>query len=131
MPAAAEAARRQPDLVLVLNHTGMPIDRTLDGIRLWREAMRALAACPNVVVKISGLGMTDHRWTVASLRPFVRETIELFGTRRCLFASNFPVDRLYSDYTTLWTAYATITADLSADERADLFEHNARRVYRL
>lgn len=131
MPAAAAAARQHPDLAFVLNHTGMPIDRTLDGITLWRDGMRVLAACPNVVVKISGLGMTDHRWTVASIQPFVRETIELFGTRRCLFASNFPVDRLYSDYRTLWAAYATITADLSADERADLFERNARRVYRL
>ena len=130
MPAAAQAARRHPDLVFVLNHTGMPIDRTLDGITLWRDGMRALAACPNVAVKISGLGMTDHRWTIASLQPLVRETIETFGTRRCLFASNFPVDRLYSDYRTLWSAYETITADLSADERADLFERNARRVYR-
>jgi predicted TIM-barrel fold metal-dependent hydrolase len=131
MPEASRAARRHPDLAFVLNHTGMPIDRTPEGIALWREGIRALADCPNVAVKISGLGMTDHRWTTDSIRPFVRETIEIVGTRRCLFASNFPVDRLYSDYRTLWSAYDTITADLSADERADLFERNARRVYRI
>lgn len=93
--------------------------------------MRALAACPNVAVKISGLGMVDHRWTVDSIRPFVLETIDMFGTGRCLFASNFPVDRLFSDYARLWRAYDALTADLSAAERTALFHDNAVRVYRL
>ncbi|MFO1068919.1 MAG: amidohydrolase family protein [Geminicoccaceae bacterium] len=78
-----------------------------------------------------GLGMVDHRWTVESIRPFVLETIAIFGTGRCLFASNFPVDSLFSDYATLWRAFATITADFSAAERTALFHDNAVRLYRL
>ena len=93
--------------------------------------MRALAACPNVAVKISGLGMVDHHWTVESIRPFVLETIDLFGTARCLFASNFPVDKLFSDYASAWRAFDSITADFSASERTALFHDNAVRLYRL
>jgi predicted TIM-barrel fold metal-dependent hydrolase len=93
--------------------------------------MRLLAGCPNVAVKISGLGMADRNWTEASMRPFVLATIELFGVERCLFASNFPVDKLMSDYRTLWQAYDNITRDFSADERAALFQGNAARYYRI
>lgn len=75
--------------------------------------------------------MTDHHWTVESLRPVVLETIEIFGSDRCMFASNFPVDSLYSTYSDLITAFRTITADFSPGERALLFHANAARVYRL
>lgn len=131
MAQGAATARRHADTRIVVNHTGMPIDRDPDGIAGWRQGMRELAACPNVTVKISGLGMTDHRWTTDSIRPFVLETIEIFGTGRCLFASNFPVDRLFSSYAAVWAAYDEITREFSADERAALFCGNAERVYRL
>ena len=65
------------------------------------------------------------------IRPFVLETIDMFGTARCLFASNFPVDRLFSDYATVWSAFDQITGDFSADERNGLFHDNAVRVYRI
>jgi predicted TIM-barrel fold metal-dependent hydrolase len=93
--------------------------------------MRALAECPNVCAKISGLGMFDRQWTVESLRPFVLDTIDFFGPARCLFASNFPVDSMMSSYRRLWEAYATITAGFSDDERRQLFAGNAQRIYRL
>jgi predicted TIM-barrel fold metal-dependent hydrolase len=93
--------------------------------------MRALADCPNVAVKISGLGMVMHDWSVDRIRPFVLETIDIFGTHRCIFASNFPVDRLFSDYATLWSAFDEITAGFSEDERRALFHDNATRLYRL
>ena len=131
MPDGAATARRHPDTQIVVNHTGMPLDRDEAGLAAWRGGMRALAACPNVAVKISGLGMVDHRWTVDTIRPFVLETIEMFGTDRCLFASNFPVDRLFSDYATLWRAFDALTADFSAAERTALFHDNAVRIYRL
>jgi predicted TIM-barrel fold metal-dependent hydrolase len=127
----AITARRHPDIQIVLDHAGMPLERDEDGIEGWRGGMRCLADCPNVAVKISGLGMVDHLWTVASIRPFVLETIEIFGVERCMLASNFPVDRLYSDYTTLWRAFDAITETLSPDERAALFHDNAIRIYRL
>ncbi|WP_044559373.1 amidohydrolase [Azospirillum sp. B4] len=131
MAAAAALAARHPHTVLILNHTGMPVDRDADGLALWRQGMAALAGQPNVAVKISGLGMLDRAWTTESIRPFVLETIELFGTDRAMFASNFPVDGLGGRLGAYFTAYDQITGAFSADERAALFGGTAARVYRL
>ncbi len=109
----------------------MPVDRDEEGIRTWREGLAGFAATPNVAVKISGLGAFDWRWTVDSLRPFVLETIDTFGIDRCMFASNFPVDKLYSDFDTLYGAFHSITRDFSPDEKRRLFHDNAERYYRL
>jgi len=84
-----------------------------------------------VVVKISGLGTVDWNWTVESIRPFVLQTIEAFGVSRCMFASNFPKDKLYSDFDTLYGAFRRITQSFSADECRMLFHDNAARYYRL
>jgi predicted TIM-barrel fold metal-dependent hydrolase len=131
MDQALTVVREHGNLQFILVHTGQPIRRDPDGLEQWRRGMRALATCPNVCAKISGLGMFDRQWTVESLRPFVLGTIEFFGPGRCLFASNFPVDSLMSSYRRLWEAYATITAGFSDDERRELFSGNAQRVYRL
>ena len=131
MAAAARLANDFPGTPVILNHTGMPIGRDQDSFAEWRAGMRQLASAPNVSVKISGLGMLDHHWTTESIRPFVHETIGIFGTGRCMFASNFPVDRLYSTYRQLWDAFAGITAGLSPAEREQLFSATALRVYRL
>jgi len=132
MPAAVELAREHSGTTIVLNHTGMFVDRTkVSGWRAWREGLRALAACPNVHVKISGLGMFDHAWTIDSLRPYVLEAIDAFGVERAMFASNFPVDHHYSTYLALWSAYAQIVAGATQAERDALFRTNAERVYRI
>ena len=90
-----------------------------------------VAACDNVSVKISGLAMFDHEWTVDSLRPYVLETIDAFGTDRAMFASNFPVDRLFGSYPDLWRAYASIVDGASVSEKEALFCRNAERYYRI
>jgi predicted TIM-barrel fold metal-dependent hydrolase len=132
MAEAAALAREHPQTTLIVNHTGMFVDRDhVAGWRAWRDGMRGLAACPNVRVKISGLGMFDHAWTVESIRPHVLETIDTFGVERCMFASNFPVDRLHGSYPAIWHAFAQVTAGASATEHAALFRDNARRIYRL
>jgi predicted TIM-barrel fold metal-dependent hydrolase len=131
MADGATVAARYPETQMILNHAGMPVDRDTDGITAWRGGMRLLAAKPNVAVKISGLGMVDWRWTTESIRPFVIETIELFGTERCMFASNFPVDKLYSDFNRLYGAFDEITKDFTVAERCRLFHGNAERIYRL
>jgi predicted TIM-barrel fold metal-dependent hydrolase len=132
MPEAAELAREHPDTAIIINHTGMFVDRgTVAGWRAWRDGMRALAACPNVSAKISGLGMLDHHWTVESFRPLILETIDAFGVERSMFASNFPVDRLYGTYTALWQAFAEVVRGATEDERAALFRENAQRIYRV
>lgn len=132
MQEAAELARHHPNTQIVLNHTGMFVDRdSPSGYRAWRDGLRALSACPNVAVKISGLAMFDHHWTVESLRPYALEAIDAFGTERAMFASNFPVDRLFGTYDALWQAYSRIVAGASESERAALFRRNAERIYRI
>jgi predicted TIM-barrel fold metal-dependent hydrolase len=121
-----------PDVTFVLNHAGMCVDRDSPAARrAWRDGLRELATRGNVAAKLSGFVMFDHDWTVASLRPLVREAIDAFGPERCLFASNFPIDGLHASYQRLWRAYAEIVADLAASERKGLFSDNALRYYRL
>lgn len=132
MEEAAALAREHPGVPLIVNHAGMFVDRSsVEGWRAWRDGLRALAACANVSVKISGLAMFDHQWTVESLRPYVLEAIDAFGATRAMFASNFPVDRLFGSYADLWQAYAQIVSGASEIERHALFRGNAERIYRI
>lgn len=119
---AARLARDFPDTVLVLNHTGLPADQDLAG---WREAMALLAACPNAMVKISGLG------TVTRKREVVLAAIELFGLPRAMFASNFPVDGLCASFDGIYSAFDEITRGFAEAERRALFHDNAVRIYRM
>ena len=82
-------------------------------------------------MKISGLGLPGRPWTVADNGPVVRDAIAIFGVRRCLFASNFPVDSLVADYRTIVSGFREITADFPPPDIAGLFHDNAVRVYRL
>ena len=131
MVDAARLAAENPDVSIILNHAGMCVDRDLDGWRRWKSGLRLLAVQPNVSVKISGLGMFDTSWTLESIRPYVLETLDVFGAGRAMFASNFPVDKLFASYRDHWTAFDTITRGFSGDERDALFRRNAERVYRL
>ncbi|MFP4463499.1 MAG: amidohydrolase family protein [Guyparkeria sp.] len=120
-----------PETSIVLNHTGLPADRSDAGLAGWRRAMAQFARAPNVAVKISGLGVPGQPWTVASNGPIVRTTIDLFGVDRCLFASNFPVDSLVASFASIFDGFLEITAKLGAEDRAKLFADNARRLYRM
>ncbi|WP_029922141.1 amidohydrolase family protein [Nevskia soli] len=131
MPAAAALAARHPDTRIILNHAGMPTDRDAAGLAAWRRGMAQLARQPNVLVKISGLAMIDRQWTVDSIRPFVLDTIELFGPARCMFASNFPVDRLYGEFGRHYQAYDDVVAAFGDAERRQLFADTAMAAYRL
>jgi predicted TIM-barrel fold metal-dependent hydrolase len=128
----AEAARLAADFPatqVILNHTGLPADRSPEGIGGWTRAMTGLAACPNVAVKISGLGEAMRPWTVAANRDIVRTVIDLFGPGRCMFASNFPVDSLCASFATILGGFREIVRDLSAAEQRALFRDNAIRIY--
>jgi predicted TIM-barrel fold metal-dependent hydrolase len=131
MADAADLASRHPDQQIILNHTGMPVDRDAQGVQLWREGMRLLSACENVSVKISGPAIGDQSWTIASIRPFILETIEMFGTDRVMLASNFPVDKLHRSFTEMYGAFETVLAPFSPQERHTMFYANAERVYDL
>ncbi|HWU79340.1 MAG TPA: amidohydrolase family protein [Caulobacter sp.] len=131
MAVAAELADAHPDIPLIVNHAGMPTDRDEAGLAAWREGLALLAQRPNVSCKISGLAMVDRSWTTASLRPFVLRVIETFGVERCMFASNFPVEKVHGSFGAFYAAYDAITAGFSHDEREALFAGTARRIYRL
>lgn len=128
---SAALAQNIPEVPVVLNHTGMPRDSDEEGVALWRDGMRAIAGAENVSVKISALGMMKQDWTADDIKPFVLDTIEIVGVDRCMFASNFPVDSLFSDYATVWRAYDEITSDFSEQDRTKLFLQNAERYYRI
>lgn len=120
-----------PDTAIIVNHTAMPVDRDKLGLASWRSLLCELARRPNVAIKVSGLGMFDHEWTRDSVRPFILETIEIFGPDRCMFGSNFPVDRLYGSYGDLVTSFRDAIAGFTPAERRHMLHDNAARLYRL
>ncbi|HPU15920.1 MAG TPA: amidohydrolase family protein, partial [Polymorphobacter sp.] len=143
-------ARAFPDVAMVVDHVGTPLGlgkyagRRDDRFATWQASIRALAACPNVMMKLGGLAMPfvgfdglgpDVRPSSSTLaelwRPYIETCIEAFGANRCMFESNFPVDRWGADYPTLWNAFKRITAGASASEKAALYAGSATKFYRL
>lgn len=139
-----------PDTPVILNHAGTVLGvanyrtQRQEELARWRCRMRALALRPNVRVKIGGMGMPVFGFgfeyaprpplasqLVQAWEPFIELCVEAFGTERCLFESNFPVDRQSCSYVELWNAFKLVTAAYSADERADLFYRTACQTYRL
>ena len=149
LPELADLLRAFPDTTVVLDHCGgvlgIPphVDRQAV-FAVWRDHIRALAAYPNLNVKIGGLGMLYYGWDfhlqpdpptsetlAAAWRPYVETCIEAFGPDRCMFESNFPVDKQSCGYGALWNAYKRITRSFSADDKRALYHDTASRVYRL
>lgn len=150
LPDLIDLARAFQDTTIVLDHVGTPLGlgvykgRRQERYGVWRAAIEALAALPNVVVKIGGLAMVfpgfdsylaDPPQGSAAIaeewRPYVEPCIQAFGPARCMFESNFPVDSGTCDYATLWNAFKRLGGGYSSEEKASLFSDTARRVYRL
>ena len=131
MAGAAELAAACPDVTFVLQHAGMPEDLSPEGRAQWRAGMERLAARPNVCSKLSALGTFIHRNDPAHIARILRETVAIFGAERCLFGSNFPVEKLWTSYDALLGAFIEAAAPLDEDARAAIFEKTAARVYRL
>jgi predicted TIM-barrel fold metal-dependent hydrolase len=127
---AAEVVAENPDIPVVLNHTGFPWYRYNEGLEVWRRGMAALARLPNVHCKLSCLCTLDG-WPYEANRRAVLETIDLFGTQRCMFASNFPVDSLRIGFAEMFGHFKRMVADLTPAERRALFHDNAVRFYRI
>jgi L-fuconolactonase len=149
-PELTKAARAVPTLAIVLDHFGCIIGvgpyrgYERETFAAWRDDVARLAACPNVSVKLGGLGMVicGPDWherpnppTSVELanawRPQVEACIELFGAERCMFESNFPVDKGMFSYPVLWNAFKRLTRGASAEEKERLFRSTATRFYRL
>jgi len=150
IPDVADLARAFPDTTIILNHLGGPILKgqfpgtTEEIFARWTADISAVAACPNVVMKLGGIQMAVNGFgwherdkppssdeLVATNAPWYEHAIEQFGPARCMFESNFPVDRLSCSYTVLWNQFKKLTKGFRADERVLLFHDTAARVYRL
>lgn len=143
-----DLARVFPDATIVLDHIGGPIGigpyagRRAEVFDAWREAVRKVAECANVAVKLGGLGMLMSGFDfqdrslpptsddlAQAWGPYFETCIDLFGPRRCMFESNFPVDKGTSAYTVVWNAFKKVSRPYSRSERLDLFHETARRTY--
>ncbi len=150
IPEVTDLARAFPDTTIILDHFGGPLgigpytgrsDEVFDD---WKVKINELATCPNVMAKLGGLNMdiNGYHWEARELPPtsedlmqatrrYFEHTIAAFGVERCMFESNFPVDKLSCSYTVLWNAFKRLTTGFSADERAQLFHDTAARIYRV
>ncbi len=145
-----DMARAFPDLPIIVNHVGDPLGvgpyagKRAEVFQEWKPGIAALATCPNVVMKLGALGMPNRGFgwyqqtkppgsaeLVEAMAPYYLWCIEQFGANRCMFESNFPVDKVSYSYTVLWNAFKLISKDFSAADRAALLHDTAVRAYRL
>jgi predicted TIM-barrel fold metal-dependent hydrolase len=131
MPDAARLAQDFPKLTFILQHAGMLEDRGEQGLAAWRAGMRRLAACPNVMAKISGLGTFEHACREDIYRPIIDETVNLFGPSRCLFGSNFPIEKIWTTYAHLMDVVRASLSGYAEAERRAILHDTAARLYRL
>lgn len=131
MIAAADLAKACPDVTFILQHAGMLEDVTEAGRTLWQDGMKRLADRPNVVCKLSGLGTFIHRNDPAHIEDIVTQAASAFGVERCLFGSNFPIEKLWCRYGDLVDAYRQAVAGFDDDAKLAIFHDTATRVYRL
>lgn len=128
---AALLAAEFPQVTFVLQHAGMLEDLSPAGRLAWRQGMQRLAQQPNIVSKLSGLGTFIHRNDAQHIADIVQSTVNLFGADRCLFGSNFPIEKLWTDYLGLVTAHRAALAHLSVAGQTAILGGNARRIYRV
>jgi predicted TIM-barrel fold metal-dependent hydrolase len=131
MEKVRDLAHKFPNILIVVDHTGLPDERTDEYFEQWKRGVTVAASCDNIRWKISGLGMGDHDWTVDSIRPWVLTSIETMGVDRCFFGTNWPVDWLWSTYDELIDAYTEIISGFSRDEQIRLFSGTAEEIYRI
>jgi len=138
MPGAAELARACPQVAFILQHAGMLTDASSAGWANWRGNTAILANEPNVYAKLSGFGTFIHRNDADHIAHLIRETVAAFGVRRCLWGSNFPIEKIWTDYASLISAHQRGVSELgrepgcSAEAAAlAIFHDTANQVYRL
>ncbi len=149
LPDLIDLARAFPDTTIILDHVGTPLGvgryagKRDERFGEWRQNIQTLGKCPNVNVKLGGLPMPfagwQQRWNsvedskalAALWKPYIETCIEAFGANRCMFESNFPVDKFGASYAALWNAFKRLVSGASAAEKSALFSGTAMRVYRI
>lgn len=150
LPDLIDLANAFPDTAIVLDHVGTPLGigryagKREERFGIWRDSIQALARCENVNAKLGGLPMPFAGWRARmseplpsseelaqQWKPYIETCIDAFGPSRCMFESNFPVDRFGADYASLWNAFKRLAASFSPAEKTALFSGTAKRVYRI
>lgn len=132
LPEFASVAASYPDIQFVLPVMGWPIDLTNEGHETWKRALATASACDNVAIKIFGMEcIFGIRWTVAQIRPWILDTVELFGPDRCMFASHLPICKLACSVQQLYAAYLEVIADFSVSEKRQMLHDTAAEIYGL
>ena len=150
LPELIDLAYAFPDTTIILNHVGTPLGigryrgKLQERFGIWRDNIRRLSRCENVFVKLGGLAMPFLGWRAhmagpqrssemlaQDWKPYIETCIDAFGPKRCMFESNFPVDRFGCDYVACWNAFKRLAADCTDEEKRELFSGTATRVYRL
>jgi predicted TIM-barrel fold metal-dependent hydrolase len=130
-PYAVELVKAFPNVRMILVHAGMLTDRTPQAIEQWRNALTALAAFPNLNVKLSGIGMYSGGITYAQARQVIRDTIQIFGIERTIYGSNFPLEKLHASYADFLGVYRKVLSEYTEAEQRAVLHDNAVTFYRL
>jgi predicted TIM-barrel fold metal-dependent hydrolase len=128
---AVELIKAFPNVPMILLHAGMLTDRSPDMIEQWRAALTAMAAFPNVHVKLSGIGMFSAGVAAPQVRQVIRDTIQIFGVQRTIYGSNFPLEKLHASYADFFGHYRKVLSEYSETEQRQVLHDNAVRFYRL
>ena len=128
---AVELIKAFPNVRMILVHAGMLTERTPEAISEWRAALTAMAAFPNLHVKLSGLGMYSHGVTLPQVRQVIRDSIQIFGIERTIYGSNFPLEKLHASYADFLGVYRKVLAEYTEAEQRRVLHDNAVKFYRL
>ncbi len=128
---AVDLIKAFPNVRMILVHAGMLTSRAPQAIDEWRAALTAMAAYPNVHVKISGLGMFSQGITNGQARQVIRDSIQIFGIDRTIYGSNFPLEKLHASYAGFFACYRTVMSEYSEADQRKVFHDNAVKFYRL
>ncbi|MGI9401336.1 MAG: amidohydrolase family protein [Rhizobiaceae bacterium] len=131
MADAVGLAEACPDVTFILQHAGMLEDTSKEGRRNWERGMKRLADCDNICTKLSAFGTFIHRNDPAFIADMVQTTVGMFGADRCMYGSNFPIEKIWTSYSDLFAAFQAATAKLSKPQKQAIFNDTAERVYRL
>jgi predicted TIM-barrel fold metal-dependent hydrolase len=129
--AVFDLGRAFPDLPIIINHCGSPIDRDPEGMQRWRAAIGKISALPNLAIKVSNPGAYDPEWTSASIREVAMHCIECFGTDRSMFGTDYPVSRIRMSFDQIYDTFKKIVEPLPESDQKKLFHDNACRFYRI
>jgi predicted TIM-barrel fold metal-dependent hydrolase len=131
MQFGADLVHAFPETTFVLEHAGMLEDLSESGRLAWRRAMKQLAAFPNLYVKLSGLGTFAHRASIDDIQPIISDVVSMFGAERCLWGSNFPIEKLWTSYPTLIAIVRQAVSHLPVADQHQILSETARRLYRI